>query len=178
MGGGISVADAAGTVSVRNSIVADNKRSGVDADVGGIGTINGANSNILGTTFGLGAGTIGTGNDIVLTTTGTSLTSILDLTLADNGGPTETHALIFGSTAIDGSGANAEAQDQRGNDASGTRDIGAFELVPQIISVTVDSEAIADGDSTPSTTDGTDFGNFGIDDGFTAETTFTITNEG
>jgi hypothetical protein len=60
--------------------------------------------------------------------------------LASNSGPTQTHALLAGSPAIDagnpappGSGANAcPATDQRGNARpQGARcDIGAFELVP------------------------------------------------
>ena len=49
--------------------------------------------------------------------------------LADNGGPTQTHALLAGSPAIDGSGVGATPNDQRGIAAMGTRDIGAFEFV-------------------------------------------------
>ena len=49
--------------------------------------------------------------------------------LADNGGPTLTHALLQGSPAINASqGAVATATDQRGFAAFGTRDIGAFEF--------------------------------------------------
>ena len=59
-----------------------------------------------------------------------SLTSILNTTLADNGGPTQTHALPAGSPAINTGNASALANDQRGYvKASGdtVRDIGAYE---------------------------------------------------
>ena len=49
--------------------------------------------------------------------------------LADNGGPTETHALLPGSTAINaGNDALAPERDQRGFGRSGVSDIGAFEF--------------------------------------------------
>jgi Ca2+-binding RTX toxin-like protein len=48
--------------------------------------------------------------------------------LADNGGPTETMALLAGSPAIDsGSNSAAPSTDQRGDSRVGTADIGAFE---------------------------------------------------
>lgn len=51
-------------------------------------------------------------------------------TLADNGGPTRTHALLTGSAAIDaGNPATCPATDQRGVARQGTCDIGAFEFV-------------------------------------------------
>lgn len=54
----------------------------------------------------------------------------LDITLADNGGPTETHALIAGSSAIDAaSSCELVATDQRGFlRHDGACDSGAFEL--------------------------------------------------
>ena len=49
--------------------------------------------------------------------------------LADNAGPTQTHALLTGSAAIDnGTTAGAPAFDQRGVERDGTPDIGAYEL--------------------------------------------------
>ena len=49
--------------------------------------------------------------------------------LANNGGPTQTHALLAGSPAIDnGTGPRATASDQRGVAAQGVRDSGAYEF--------------------------------------------------
>ncbi|MGD1905888.1 MAG: filamentous hemagglutinin N-terminal domain-containing protein [Leptolyngbyaceae cyanobacterium] len=55
--------------------------------------------------------------------------------LASNGGPTQTHALVVGSPALDASGNNATAFDQRGIAAIGRRDIGAFEgtIPPEVV---------------------------------------------
>mgnify|MGYP000568842875 CR=1 FL=1 len=50
--------------------------------------------------------------------------------LADNGGPTMTHALLRGINALDASGGRPTITDQRGFAANGTRDIGAFEAQP------------------------------------------------
>ncbi|HKY54733.1 MAG TPA: choice-of-anchor Q domain-containing protein [Anaerolineales bacterium] len=59
--------------------------------------------------------------------------------LADNGGPTQTMALLHGSPAIDtGNGANCPATDQRGvvRPLGNGCDIGAFEYVPLYLSLT------------------------------------------
>jgi hypothetical protein len=76
---------------------------------------------------------------------GVRLPDILEPTLADNGGPTQTHALVAGSPAIDAGGlvcldADGEplTTDQRGlprpvdgdGDGVAACDIGAFELQP------------------------------------------------
>jgi hypothetical protein len=65
----------------------------------------------------------------------TALTNILDTTLADNGGPTLTHALVAGSPAIDAGDpafASPPDYDQRGvgfdRVVGGRIDIGAFEV--------------------------------------------------
>jgi filamentous hemagglutinin family protein len=47
--------------------------------------------------------------------------------LASNGGPTQTHALVVGSPALDAGDNTATTADQRGIAAIGPRDIGAFE---------------------------------------------------
>lgn len=53
----------------------------------------------------------------------------VDPSLADNGGPTETHALVLGSNAIDHAGTCAIPFDQRGNPRDdGACDAGAFEI--------------------------------------------------
>ncbi|MEM9767768.1 MAG: filamentous hemagglutinin N-terminal domain-containing protein [Cyanobacteria bacterium P01_D01_bin.71] len=48
--------------------------------------------------------------------------------LTNNGGPTQTHALLAGSPAIDAGGAGATTTDQRVLAAVGDRDLGAFEF--------------------------------------------------
>ncbi len=52
----------------------------------------------------------------------------LDPNLLDNGGPTQTHALLDGSSAIDGAGACGLATDQRGVARDAACDSGAFEF--------------------------------------------------
>ena len=57
--------------------------------------------------------------------------------LADNGGPTKTHALLQGSEALNMGGAGAITTDQRGFAADGVRDIGAYEAqIPVVIAPT------------------------------------------
>ena len=76
-------------------------------------------------------------SDITATSDGTTPTPLADILapLADNGGPTQTHALVSGSPAIDAAGATCSATDQRGiarpQPANGNCDIGAFELEAQ-----------------------------------------------
>lgn len=77
----------------------------------------------------------------------TTLNNILDPILADNGGPTPTHALFFGSPAVDiGPNADCNAVDQRGRPrnidsdnvlTSEECDAGSFELSGQTIKVYV-----------------------------------------
>jgi hypothetical protein len=74
------------------------------------------------------------GSDISATSDGTApaaLSSILDTTLQDNGGDTQTHALVAGSPAIDAV-QDGPSTDQRGvsRPQGAAFDIGAFELEP------------------------------------------------
>ena len=101
------------------------------------GLVHGINGNIVGNK---GEGTI-------------DITTVLDPNLADNGGPTKTHALVPGGPAVN-AGDNTRAvgeYDQRGQGFAriyaGTVDIGAFEVQPQILSVEIDVKPGSDPNS-------------------------------
>jgi hypothetical protein len=109
-------------VTIESSIFANNK--GEDLQVTGAASIAGHNNLVMVT----GAGTSALPAD-------TLRSDPLLLPLANNGGPTATHALAAGSLAIDaGSNSTGLATDQRGNGyarvAGARADIGAFELQP------------------------------------------------
>jgi hypothetical protein len=116
----------ASTVTLINTIVAGNQAGGsataADADVAG--SVESQGNNLVG----IADGSTGwVGADL----TGTAATP-LDAklaTLADNGGPTETMALLLGSKAINAgtTGAGVPAKDQRDQPRVGGVDIGAFE---------------------------------------------------
>ncbi|MBN1218189.1 MAG: hypothetical protein JXM69_04615, partial [Anaerolineae bacterium] len=132
-GGGISN-DFAGTANLINTIVAGNFDTPGNAGASTIrpdlnGSFNGAAYNLIGDLTG-SSGTVGTGSDIVSTTPGLG-------PLADNGGDTQTHALLSGSPAID---AVPEvscplATDQRGvsRPQGDACDIGAYEVAPNAV---------------------------------------------
>ncbi|MFN2577805.1 MAG: choice-of-anchor Q domain-containing protein [Pyrinomonadaceae bacterium] len=120
-GGGVN--RTAGTVNVRNTIIAGNAAAS-NANVAG--TINDQGNNIL------------SGNPLLAA-------------LANNGGPTMTHALLPGSPALDAgdnTAAGALVTDQRGNtfgrfrdaandaDTTQTVDIGSFEADPSLEDIT------------------------------------------
>ncbi|MGD1938007.1 MAG: beta strand repeat-containing protein [Cyanophyceae cyanobacterium] len=173
----------ASPVIISNSIIAGNVDSGGNTapDVSG-DVINSGGNNILGTSDGNGSGSIGSGTgDTVLANQmpAVPIGNVLNTTLANNGGPTPTHALVAGSLAIDNAGGGAEAQDQRGASIAGVRrDIGAFEFFSaQEINVLGNGVAIAAGDTTPDSGDGTDFGGVAETGGAIAKT-FTVQNLG
>ena len=113
-----------GTVNIRNTIVAGNgttgSSGGTPADISGAFVSQG--NNLIGTTAG-----------------GTGFTQLSDKTnvaanlgaLADNGGPTDTHALLTNSPALD-AGDTALTTDQRGKPrpAGSADDIGSVEVDP------------------------------------------------
>jgi len=115
----LSIGAGQGTVTARNSIIAN-------ATTECVGTLTSAGHNLIEGTCTIAGDTTGniTGTDPQL------------LALADNGGPTLTHALDSGSPAIDtGDDGNCPSTDQRGfsrpadgdADMTATCDIGAFE---------------------------------------------------
>ena len=102
--------------------------------------------------------------------------------LADNGGSTQTHALQTSSDAInaipDGTFPGVTS-DQCGTPRpqGSACDIGAYEYPVPEIDVSGLGQSIADGDTTPSTDDDTDFGTTAVG-GPVNPNTFTITNTG
>ena len=138
VGGGISVLSPSSSferITLRNSIVAGNIDNGTAPDIGGVGAAGNlmVEHSLIGDTTG--------SNITALTGTGNILDQPALLgTLADNGGPTQTHALLPGSPAIDaGSETHAGGllTDQRGvpfvrvfdvpNTPGSGIDIGAYE---------------------------------------------------
>jgi len=133
----------AGTITLTNSIVSGNNGSSDCENIAGTSITNG--NNILGHS-GSSNGCPAGATDII---PAGALNSIINTTLADNGGLTQTHEIVFGSPAIDASGAGATTDDQRGVAATGIRDIGAFEaniFVP-IVSYTVAPTNLIEGNT-------------------------------
>jgi len=132
-GGGLYHSASGGTFSIHNTIVALNLSWSSSPDVWGSFVSEGHNLigdgiNSTGFTDGVSGDMVGTSADPIDPKLGP---------LANNGGPTKTHALLAGSRAIDhGENAGAPATDQRGFprkkdgnfDGSAIVDIGAFEL--------------------------------------------------
>jgi len=144
----VSVGAGLGTVNARNSIIANGTTECV-------GALTSAGHNLV-----EGACTI-TGD----TTGNITGTDPQLLPLADNGGPTQTHALDSGSPAVDaGDDANCQATDQRGfgrpadgdGDSTAKCDIGAYEkdavLVTNVPPVANEDTPLTDEDA-PATID-------------------------
>jgi hypothetical protein len=196
-GGGIRSQDNA---LLSHTIVAGNFRGSSRDDVDGSFT---ASFSLIGDRR--SASVTNQGNSSIIGTTASPVNALLG-PLANNGGLTLTHALLSGSPAIDAGNpifnpANPDGDDetddaipfdQRGTpysrvaDGDGTGgdriDMGAFEvptpvpLVPEV-AVTGNGEEIADGDMSPGTADGTDFGST-PQGGATVSRTFTVRNDG
>jgi parallel beta helix pectate lyase-like protein len=117
---------AGATVSLQSTIVAENKFLATDNtesvdDIGGEGTFSGSNNLAL---FAVPPARL---------PSDTLVADPLLLALANNGGPTLTHALDIGSPAIDrGNDTSGQSNDQRGDGFARTMgsatDIGAYEL--------------------------------------------------
>ena len=129
-GGGIFASSA--TVTISNTIVSDNIANSTNDDV--VGTFSSDGSNLIQTVS--GASGFG-GGDL----TGTSANLV---GLANNGGPTQTHALLTGNAAINaGTTSGAPAVDQRGVARDGMPDIGAFEFGGGVNEVPVNAVPVA-----------------------------------
>lgn len=108
------------TLNVTNSIIAGNVNEGCILFYGaGAVAINSLGNNVF---------TDGTCSPIA---SDLVVADALLGALADNGGPTQTHALLVGSPAIDaGNNAACPATDQRGVPRDAACDVGAYEFVP------------------------------------------------
>ncbi len=120
VGGGIDNPVGPGELQIYDSIIADNTANTADPDLDG--SVTSLGHNLIGNRAG-GSGFAG--SDLV------NVNPLLG-PLQNNGGPTQTMALLPGSPAIDaGDNTNAPAYDQRGPGfpriVDGTIDIGAFE---------------------------------------------------
>ena len=153
-GSGIRVAS--GTATINNTIVANNFNIQLVTQDDILGTVTVANNNLVGDALYSGGIMNGTNGNIVGNGgVGTiDINTVLNTTLADNGGETPTHALLPNSPAT-GAGSNAFAVDAVGNPLAtdqrgagfpriigGIVDIGAFEFLPD-----------SDGDGVPDDTD-------------------------
>jgi len=136
-GGGIHNESVFGAFSLKNTIVARNLINGnppnADVDVSGV-QFNSVGNNLIGNRGSVTSFIDGANADIV-GVAGNEVDPLLG-PLQDNGGPTLTHALLFGSEARDaGTNVGVLATDQRGfarifdgdGDGLATVDIGAFE---------------------------------------------------
>lgn len=123
-GGGI--ARTGGEVHLYNTIVAENTAS-LGPDI--IGQVVSHGHNLVGIIDGSTGLTVGNPNpqsDYIGTSTSPIVPQLASLT--DNGGPTQTCALLTGSLCIDaGNDTYAPTTDQRGFGRNGTSDIGAYE---------------------------------------------------
>jgi CSLREA domain-containing protein len=121
-GGGIH---GEGEIELRNSIVAGNlDRSTTNPGHDCAATITSLGHNIIGQDTGCDV-TPASGD--LIGTAGSPIDPKLG-PLADNGGPTQTHALLAGSPALDSAGPGCPPSDQRGAPRTGTCDRGAYEL--------------------------------------------------
>ncbi len=139
-GGGIRNGSSFTNVSLKNTIVAGNQAVTADPDLSALdqNRLQSLGHNLIGDNTGattaFPAGTPNANADLV-GTAAAPIDPLLDA-LADNGGPTYTHALLFGSPARDAAdNVGAPSSDQRGfgrifdgdGDGLAVADIGAFE---------------------------------------------------
>ena len=131
---GVGISNSESTIQLKNTIVAGNSE-GIYPDIYGYNSVTDLGNNLIGTGAAFNAGfpdnsfTNGVNGSIV----GTLANPIDPLLgpLANNGGPTQTHALLPGSPAIDAANPNSfPSTDQRGvpRPQGAGPDIGAYEL--------------------------------------------------
>ena len=124
-GGAGGVENSGGSMDMVNTIIASNPTAS-SPDCSG-GTITSLGNNLIGN--GSGCSFVALTGDLV-GTVGAPIDPLLG-PLQNNGGSTDTHALLFGSQAIDGANdAAAPAADQRGvlRPQGGASDIGSYEV--------------------------------------------------
>lgn len=176
-GGGLYRRNAGAGLTITNCIIANNTASFGDPDVHNASTTNFTSGgyNLIGN----GDTSVGwIGSDQV----GTPISPIDPLLspIANNGGPTLTHAPLTNSLALN-AGSTALTVDQRNTARSdATDDIGAYEAGATIsqpkIEVTGNGLVIASGDTTPSQADNTHLGSANVNAGKVR--TFAIRNSG
>ncbi|MGL6072775.1 MAG: beta strand repeat-containing protein [Fimbriiglobus sp.] len=122
LGGGIGTFQGVATSQTRlsNSIVAGNFKGTTPSDIAERNLDTASANNIIGDAASAGGLTNTNGNTI-----GVTVSSLLNTTLANNGGPAPTHALVPGSKALSGGG--SFATDQRGFPRNGPVNIGAWQ---------------------------------------------------
>ena len=126
-GGGIRTQSAGAIVSLKNTIVAGNIGTTANPDLSG--TFLSSGNNLIGNGTGQSNLVNGVNGDKV-GTSGTPINPSLG-SLQGNGGKTNTHALLAGSSAINaGTATGSPTTDQRDVSRVGQIDIGAYEYVP------------------------------------------------
>ena len=138
-----------GGISLKNSTVFNNNGVGIMSTAGSLSAVNSiiANNSAYGQIMDCYAGDFygptgfPAGTDTISSSDcgGATVADPLLGPLADNGGPTQTHALLPGSPAIDnGTATGATVADQRGIAAEGVRDSGAYEFIASMNAITID----------------------------------------
>ncbi len=122
------------TIDLYSSIVAQNA-SNSDLNNAALSTTTSSGYNLIGNADGSTFAVNSKSSDQFGSLSGSGVIDAKLEGLADNGGPTYTHALADGSPAIDAGDPADTSNDQRGAPNVGTRDIGAFEsdsVVPPV----------------------------------------------
>jgi Ca2+-binding RTX toxin-like protein len=138
-GGGLTLY--ATTATLAHTLVAGNRAPSAPEILHAHGTITANAFNLFGVNGTAGVEGFSPGARDIVPAGGVQLRDILDRTLADNGGPTPTHALVLGSPALNAGDRDCTdatgvplRRDQRGvlRPQQGVCDIGAFEVLPLV----------------------------------------------